>query len=298
MFCLNASSPYCGTHCVELGFTSSVLFAMTWHKRHRSRNAPMFRLLMSMEKFPSKSASYSTVPWRKYATLQWYHINDLVQDCSISSALAMEILQSCAKSSTWELRCLKSLAVDCSTAVQANNKDNIKAPYQWPLKGNGGFPSQRASDTDDISMSRCYHEPTICLPFLWAHVGRRRLCGRYLWCRIQCRRQRWLPGLVSFVGSYKRHLHRGHIERLKRRITRDLDSCNGWIVAHYGMFTGVDTLVNMPWCARIGAMATLWKFRPSSGTSQHVNPLHAKFFRGNKIIFTFLCHSSTLIWHR
>ena len=34
---------------------------------------------------------------------QWRHIDGSVQDCSNSSALVMELLQSCAKSSTWSL---------------------------------------------------------------------------------------------------------------------------------------------------------------------------------------------------
>ena len=33
--------------------------------------------------------------------MSWCHINGLVQDCSISSAVAMEILQSCTKPSIW-----------------------------------------------------------------------------------------------------------------------------------------------------------------------------------------------------
>ena len=32
----------------------------------------------------------------------YYHVNGLVQDHSISSALAMEILQSCTKPSMWQ----------------------------------------------------------------------------------------------------------------------------------------------------------------------------------------------------
>ena len=32
---------------------------------------------------------------------QWYHLDVLVQDCSISSALAMEMLQSCTKASIY-----------------------------------------------------------------------------------------------------------------------------------------------------------------------------------------------------
>ena len=33
----------------------------------------------------------------------WHHFGGLVQDCSISSALAMEILQSCSKQLTWSI---------------------------------------------------------------------------------------------------------------------------------------------------------------------------------------------------
>ena len=38
-----------------------------------------------------------------YATVNDQYINGLVQDCSNSSALAMELLQSCAKSSLFHV---------------------------------------------------------------------------------------------------------------------------------------------------------------------------------------------------
>ena len=45
---------------------------------------------------------------------------------------------------------------DCSTDVQAQIKENIKAPHHWLCEGNppvtDGFPSQRASATGNVSI--------------------------------------------------------------------------------------------------------------------------------------------------
>ena len=49
---------------------------------------------------------------RNYETL-WYHIDGLVQDCSNSSALAMELLQSCTKPSIY-YRNSQGLGQKCS----------------------------------------------------------------------------------------------------------------------------------------------------------------------------------------
>ena len=53
--------------------------------------------------------------------------------------------------------------------VQANNKESIKAPQYGPFSGNplviGGFPSQRATDAESISMSWHHHETGMHLSY-------------------------------------------------------------------------------------------------------------------------------------
>ena len=53
---------------------------------------------------------------------------------------------------------------------------------------------------------------------------------------------------------------------------------------------------NIQFCERLGHG---WLFHPlHAQDTWRVNPLHAKFFRGNINNIYILCHSSTLIWHR
>ena len=50
--------------------------------------------------------------------------------------------------------------------VQAQIKENIKAPRHWPLWGNppviGGFPSQRASNAENVSIWWWHHDFLVC----------------------------------------------------------------------------------------------------------------------------------------
>ena len=46
---------------------------------------------------------------------KWRHIDGFVEDCSNSSALAMELLQFCAKPSIWA-PCINGLVEDCSNS--------------------------------------------------------------------------------------------------------------------------------------------------------------------------------------
>ena len=68
----------------------------------------------------------------------FYDIEGLVQDCSISVALAMEILQSCAKLSIWDMKnkeCVKAYMI-CSighNAVWGITKQEMK--YYMRMEG-------------------------------------------------------------------------------------------------------------------------------------------------------------------
>ena len=58
-----------------------------------------------------------------------HHTNGLVQDCSISSALAMEILQSCAKPSIHDITC-NLIHVITMSAIYRSDYDQTKStPY-------------------------------------------------------------------------------------------------------------------------------------------------------------------------
>ena len=122
------------------------------------------------------------LPVDKHTSLQWYHIDHLVQDCSISSALAMEILQSCTKPWTWafyaitadtrhtrgnnniinkstlfwhndDVMCLLGSQITNNTSLFSTvihtSKTTLKLHVSGPFRGNppatGGLPSQRAS---------------------------------------------------------------------------------------------------------------------------------------------------------
>ena len=65
---------------------------------------------------------------------------------------------------TWTSRRLKSPATPLiiQLSVQAHIKGKIKTLHHWPLRGNppvaGGFPSQRVSNAENVSISICHHE--------------------------------------------------------------------------------------------------------------------------------------------
>ena len=51
---------------------------------------------------------------------------------------------------------ITSLSIVCSTIIQAQIKENIKAPRHWPLcgvfTGTGEFPAQRAGNAEYVSI--------------------------------------------------------------------------------------------------------------------------------------------------
>ena len=55
-----------------------------------------------------------------------------------------------------------SLTIVYSTVIQAQIKENIKAPRHWPLcgefTGTGEFPAQRASDAENASIWWRHHD--------------------------------------------------------------------------------------------------------------------------------------------
>ena len=54
---------------------------------------------------------------------------------------------------------ITSLAIVYSTFIQAQIKENIKAPRHWPLwPGTGEFPAQVASNTENVSIWWRHHE--------------------------------------------------------------------------------------------------------------------------------------------
>ena len=56
---------------------------------------------------------------------------------------------------------ITSLTIVYSTVIQAQIKENIKAPRHWPLWGNspvtGEFPAQRASNAENVSIWWRHH---------------------------------------------------------------------------------------------------------------------------------------------
>ena len=64
------------------------------------------------------------IQWIDLLQLLWHHIDGLVQDCSNSSVLAMELLQFYAKPLIWHHGASISRLTVCSI-VHANNKENI-----------------------------------------------------------------------------------------------------------------------------------------------------------------------------
>ena len=60
----------------------------------------MQSLVVGLDKGLKRAPSY----YNGRQVVMAYDIDGLMQDCSISSALAMEILQSCTKSSIWNIR--------------------------------------------------------------------------------------------------------------------------------------------------------------------------------------------------
>ena len=67
-------------------------------------------------------------PW---SCIRNYYFDGLVQDCSNSSALAMELLQSCAKPSTWwrhDVETLSALLI----FVKGNHQSRVGFHRKWP----------------------------------------------------------------------------------------------------------------------------------------------------------------------
>ena len=107
---------------------------------------------------------------------QYDDIDSLVQDCSISSALAM---QSCTKPiyswffvMTWAPWYFKSSVtwLVVKQLVKASNKENIMTPHFWPLwresTGDCWIPlTQRTSAGENVSVSGRHHTNQI------KHVG-------------------------------------------------------------------------------------------------------------------------------
>ena len=95
------------------------------------------------------------------------YIDGLVQERRNSIANALELHLSFTNPSTWcHLRVMASQITSssniCST-VQLNNEENIRALYYWLLcEGNSpvtwGFPSQRASNMESVSISWHHHD--------------------------------------------------------------------------------------------------------------------------------------------
>ena len=56
---------------------------------------------------------------------------------------------------------ITSLTIVYWTVIQAQIKENIKAPRHWPLcgefTGTGEFPAQRASNAENVSIWWCHH---------------------------------------------------------------------------------------------------------------------------------------------
>ena len=60
------------------------------------------RIITKMLHLPSEHSTVIAIVARSQrGYTEWNHFDDLVQDCSISRALAMEILQSCSKQDQW-----------------------------------------------------------------------------------------------------------------------------------------------------------------------------------------------------
>ena len=75
--------------------------------------------------------------WNLLITSGWHHINGIVQDCSNSNALAMELLQSCTKPWLSVLHCAIGMSVERSSF--------INCPLCWNTSVTGGFLAQIAS---------------------------------------------------------------------------------------------------------------------------------------------------------
>ena len=60
---------------------------------------------------------------------------------------------------------ITSLAIIYSVFIQAQIKENIKAPRHWPLLGNspviGEFPAQMTSNAENVSIWWRHHETHI-----------------------------------------------------------------------------------------------------------------------------------------
>ena len=77
-----------------------------------------------------------------------HHIDDLVQDCSNSSALAMELLQSCAKPSIFGCKDSALPVIICDIAPSFSNnttKYQIGSCIKHPLMGNE-YTTMKACD--------------------------------------------------------------------------------------------------------------------------------------------------------
>ena len=52
---------------------------------------------------------------------------------------------------------ITGVSIVCSAVCSGADQRHIKAPRHWPLVS-GGFPSQRASNAEDVSIRRCHHD--------------------------------------------------------------------------------------------------------------------------------------------
>ena len=103
---------------------------------------------------------------------QFVHIDGLMQDCSISSALAMEILQSCTKPWIWQWPYMSAmvsqitgkLTVGSTPCLDWQQRKYRSSALLYLCEENppltSGFPSQGANNAESFSMSWCQHVHT------------------------------------------------------------------------------------------------------------------------------------------
>ena len=97
--------------------------------------------------------------------------------------------------SCWRLKCPASPFA--RVLVQAQMKENIKAPHHWPLWGEfiGEYPAQRASKVENVSIWWRHHVKQYSLEILHYWKECRELHDPYIYLRIH------LIGHVTLAGN-------------------------------------------------------------------------------------------------
>ena len=132
-------------------FHPPTLFQLTGQISHENTNSPGMFLVNSSAK--AKAKYFFLLFWK---ILNWAYtkpdFNGLVQDCSISSALAMEILQSCTKLSIYSLRQSLTICVTAKGRMACTRMatSNICEAISWPWC----VPSIRVSSTNTLTYLR------------------------------------------------------------------------------------------------------------------------------------------------